>query len=278
MKKRVSLAEQKKIMLEILDYIDKICVKYGIFYSLSGGTLLGAVRHKGFIPWDDDIDVMLTRDNYEKLIYHLEKEPGDYTFLNYPITGYQYVFAKLCSSVTYQKSPNSEINSLGIFVDIFPIDSLPTQSLEREKFVIEVKELQKKAVMADFYSYAGSNTYLKKIVKAFLYFPKFYKLSRQSPMKRRLEALNLKMQEFNGKDTKYVGFVCSRYALTKEKFPKEIFEEYNYYEFEGRKYQGIKDADIYLTQLYGDYMKMPPKDKQVNHDFYKWYWKETVRE
>lgn len=278
MKKKVSLAEQKKIMLEILDYIDKICVKYGIFYSLSGGTLLGAVRHKGFIPWDDDIDIMLTRDNYEKLIYHLEKEPGGYTFFNYPITGYQYVFAKLCSSVTYQRSPNSEMNSLGIFVDIFPIDSLPTQSLEREKFIVEVKELQKRAVMSDFYSYAGSNTYLKKIVKTFLYFPKFYKLSRQSPMKRRLEALNLKMQEFNGKGTKYVGFVCSRYALTKEKFPKEIFEEYSYYEFEGRKYQGIKDADIYLTQLYGDYMKMPSKDKQVNHDFYKWYWKETVRE
>ncbi|GBD80641.1 hypothetical protein TEHAB4_11650 [Tetragenococcus halophilus] len=125
MKKQVSLTEQKKIMLEILDYIDKVCSKYGIFYSLSGGTLLGAVRHAGFIPWDDDIDIMLTRNNYDKLIHQLEKEPGEYTFFNFSVSGYKYVFAKLCSSVTYQRSPSSEIASLGIFIDIFPIDSLP---------------------------------------------------------------------------------------------------------------------------------------------------------
>lgn len=278
MKKQVSSTEQKKIMLEILNYIDKVCSKYGIFYSLSGGTLLGAVRHAGFIPWDDDIDIMLTRNNYDKLIHQLEKEPGEYTFFNFSVSGYKYVFAKLCSSVTYQRSPSSEIASLGIFIDIFPIDSLPTQSVEREKFVKEVNQLQRDATMADFHSYAGSDTYLKKLIKTFLYFPKFYRLSREQAMKKRLEELNLKMQQYNDADTKYVGFVCSRYALTKEKFPREIFEEYSYYEFEGRKYQGIKDADVYLKQLYGDYMQMPPKNKQVNHDFYRWYWREKVEE
>lgn len=278
MRKQVSSTEQKNIMLEILDYIEKVCSKYDIPYSLSGGTLLGAVRHQGFIPWDDDIDIMLTRNNYDKLIYQLEKEPGGYTFLNFSVTGYKYVFAKLCSSITYQKSPNSEIDKLGIFVDIFPIDSLPTQTLEREQFIREIKQAQRNASMSDFYSYAGSDTYLKKIIKKFLYFPRFYRLSRELTMKERLEELNLKMQKYNNVDTKYVGFVCSRYALTKEKFPRGIFEEYSYYEFEGRKYQGIEDADVYLKQLYGDYMQMPPKNKQVNHDFYRWYWREKVEE
>lgn len=275
MKKQLTTAEQREIMLNMMTFIDSICQKNDINYSLSGGTLLGAVRHAGFIPWDDDVDLMLVRSEYEKLVKLLKKEvPKDYKLFDYRSSeNYQYVYAKFCDLRTYQKSPVGEVKELGVFIDIFPIDHQPDDLTKRQAFVTGIHKKAEDAKFASPSAYFGSDKYWKKYVKQLLFFPRHVKLSREKMVGERLSEVDRAMQQYNSRGTNTVGFLCSRYALTKEIFPARIFTNYKKYSFEDREFMGIAAADVYLDQLYPDFMKLPPEKDQLNHDYYRWYWK-----
>ena len=122
-KTKLSLKEIQKIELDILLYLDKVCRENDIKYYLSSGTLLGAIKYQGFIPWDEDIDVIFLREDYNKLIKCFENETGRYKLLSiYNSKDYYYPFAKLVDTKTTLIENSKPINDMGVYIDIVPMD------------------------------------------------------------------------------------------------------------------------------------------------------------
>ena len=140
---KINIVEQKKIMVEILAYFDKVCRQNNINYSLIGGSLIGAIRHQGIIPWDDDIDVILSRDNYLKIIEILEKDDdARFKILTKNNTkDYFFPFPKLVDKRTYvvEHQNLEQISEYGIYIDIFSYNFMPNSQKERTKVVKKIK-------------------------------------------------------------------------------------------------------------------------------------------
>ena len=144
MKKELNLEEIKKALIEMLRYIDEICRKNNIEYSVIAGTMLGAVRHKGFIPWDDDIDIALTKDNYDKLLDVLKNQTGRYQLFTIDKTkNYNFTFAKLVDTKTILIDEKSlrPIENYGLYVDIFCFVNTSDNKLARKHHFNEIKRL-----------------------------------------------------------------------------------------------------------------------------------------
>lgn len=271
---RIDEKEQKSICLEILTYIDMICKKHKINYSLAGGTLLGAVRHKGFIPWDDDIDIVLVREEYEKLIKILKKETAFLLIEPNDIIDYKYSFSKLIKKNTILCKKGlfkSDNKKFGIFIDIFPVDGLP----EGEAELIHrnnIYELSDNVSKSTFY-YAESENYFKTFIKLFAFYPMHRKLNKEGNALYWKKLVDAEMKKYSVFKSKYCGFLLSPYA-NKEKFPSNIFQEYINIEFEGHNFQCIKNYKVYLNQLYGDYMQLPPLEKRTSQHEYIAYWED----
>ena len=146
MKKAMTLKEMQEVQIKILEYIDNICKKNNIEYFLIGGTLIGAVRHHNFIPWDDDIDIALTRENYEKLLIILKKEKHDrYELFDHSVnSSYFYPFAKVVDKRTELiENKFKEIDNYGVYVDIFAINGVPNDKRMQDKYYKKLKNLQR---------------------------------------------------------------------------------------------------------------------------------------
>ena len=271
MKRKITDIERKNIEINILKYITEICDNHNLTYFLGGGTLLGAIRHNGFIPWDDDIDIMMPRNDYDKLRKIMKnKSSSDFLYLEYKEhESYYYPFAKL----VYKKTELIEfecdkLKDMGVYIDIFPIDNVSDDMQENKK-------LFKKYKMYDILlgSYKMSKEELKKnnIVKRILrYILKWY-MSIFNNYKKVLEKMENLGKKYPNSNT--VACITRRY-FEKEIMPKSYIEDFIMAKFEDREYKIPKGYDLYLTKHYGDYMQLPPKEKQVsNHDNIA-YWRE----
>ncbi|OFI48727.1 lipopolysaccharide cholinephosphotransferase LicD1 [Floricoccus tropicus] len=272
--KKMTIEEIRKIQLDMLSYIDSIARENNIEYSLGGGSLLGSIRHKGFIPWDDDIDIMLYRSDYNKLIEELKKSQDDrYSLLHYSTEKNLLSFAKLYDNSTQFISKTDKMHPwTGLFIDIFPMDRLPENEHERLSFMKSVQNNAENLLSTSFPAYASGSKAIYAFARLFLRFPRF--VVYHGKWTERAEILDQLMQKYDNQDVPYIGFTDSRYRA-KEFFPKEIFEEYEDIMFEDVKARKIQDHDRYLKQLYGDsYMELPPENKRENHSYYTWYWKD----
>ncbi|MGV3028766.1 LicD family protein [Streptococcus hyovaginalis] len=272
--KKMTNEEIRKVQLDMMDYLDDFARKNNIEYSLGGGSLLGAIRHKGFIPWDDDIDIMLKRNDYEKLIDALSKEDNsDYKLLHHSTEKNLLPFAKLYSTKTIMQSKTDRMHPwTGLFIDIFPMDQLPESSEQRTAFFKEVHSSTENLLSTSFPEYASGSNAVFAFARLFLRFPRFVKYHGQT--KKMAVETDKVMQRYNGSDSPYIGFADSRYRL-KECFPKELFDEFEDIAFEHLMTRKIKNHHAYLKQLYGaSYMELPPENKRQNHDYYMWYLKE----
>lgn len=273
--KRLSLETQKALELEILLYIDKICRGNQIEYSICGGTMLGAVRHRGFIPWDDDIDIFLIRPEYERLKEILKKDTS-YRLISEEAEGYYYTFSKLVNQDTVLKSTcigDYTIPDLGVFVDIFPIDGVPEQDTEQEEFVEELNGTQERMRTALKDSYYISDRYWKAAVKKILYYPRHRKALKQGMPRQQKEKLLEKVRQYSFEQSRYAGFVLSAYK-SKEIMPSEVFQGTMDMEFEGHKVRCLKQYDIWLSNMFGNYMELPPEKDRISHHPYVAYWKD----
>ncbi|CAM4166392.1 LicD family protein [Streptococcus penaeicida] len=272
--KKMTVLEIRKVQLEMLAYIDKLARENGIEYSLGGGSLLGSIRHKGFIPWDDDIDLMLKRSEYEKLMKLLaSQEHADYKLLHHSVEPNLWPFAKLYHTKSMYQSKTDRIHPwTGIFIDIFPMDKLPETAEEREKFFKKVHNAAANLMCTTYPNYASGSRKLYAFARLVLGFPRFLKYHGQA--KKQAQVADQIMGTYNEQHVPYIGYTDSRYRL-KEFFPVELFSEYEDTPFEQLTVRKIKNDHAYLNQLYGSsYMELPPEDKRENHSYYTWYWKE----
>lgn len=267
-KEKISLEKIKEIQLEILKYIKGICEEHNIKYFLCGGTLLGAVRHKGFIPWDDDIDILLPRNDYMRLI-SLLKDGDKYRCLSsYYNSDYYYSFAKVVDTDTVLiEREEYPIKDLGVFIDIFPIDGLPENKKELKTQFNRVLKYRNRLYFSLMVKCLPASVKWKYGFKYMYWF-----LMKIIGWKRWLKIIERLGTMYKYADSDKVACIVSGYGL-KEIMNKSVFEKVIFLEFEGEKFPAPIGYNEYLTSLYGDYMKLPPIEKRVSHHKFEAFFK-----
>lgn len=251
------------VQAEIMDDIHRVCVKNNLKYYMIGGTALGAVRHKGFIPWDVDIDIAMPREDYERFIEiaNMELIPKlechshktDKVFLSPHI-----LIVLKNSSITFKNDlSDSRIVRSGIYVDILPLDQVP---IDKRRRISHARNLKFIKIMK-YYKYSRiyvGDGMLKKIVK------KTLRLLLSLVSYYRLNEIQQKIaMKYNSlPDTGEICSTLSHYKYEKLCMPKPIFGTPKLYEFEGRMYYGPEKIEDYLTRIFGNYMKFPPANVQ----------------
>ena len=269
--KRVEEQDAKQLQIELLKYAKEICVENDIKYYLAYGTLLGAVRHKGYIPWDDDIDIVLFRDEYEKFIKAVEEDNHEYIKVIHKGNSdcYYGPYAMLVDARTglnhYKVKPEI-LKELGVYIDVFPLDELADMKQAKKILprVYKLKALNNLTLVKDFSSEMGLKAVAKKIV---------------APFARAIghERLCAKIESFahvcrKGKGT-YVADIMWDPRMP-WCIPKEYYDETILLEFEGEMFHAPKRYDEILTQIYGDYMQFPPEDERDSGHHNDFYWRE----
>lgn len=266
MKQKISLEEMKQIELELLKKIDKICKEANVQYYLAGGTLLGAVRHQGFIPWDDDIDLIMKRRDYEKLKEYMKNhEKKGIQLLSYDITeGYYYPFMKIVDTTTVLIEHNVKPYSMGVYIDIFPIDGFPSNKFIGKLHFSKIMFYRKSLSMYQVPEFHTNMRYFKFLKKW------WFQWSQKKGYKYLIQHIEKLATKYEYEDSKLGGCVVHGYGLP-EIVSTDSYKETIYLPFEDEKFPCQKGYDEYLTGLYGDYMKLPPKEKQVTHHHYDLY-------
>lgn len=249
----VSKEEQRKIQLNGLLYIKKLCDENNIKYFLISGTLLGAVKYKGYIPWDDDIDICLFRSDYLRLIEIIEKDHNpDYEVLTiYNTKDYYYPFAKLVSKKTKLLDNAKEIKKMGVFIDVFPIDCFNDDIYNVFRKMHFIRNMCSKRMRIKNSNNSGTKVRFKFIKDIIYNIVDIISL----PLGYRYWALKLDNMLSKYNNGKYVDTLYFDEVL---KFDKCLFEKQAEYEFEGYKFTSIENYDKYLKMVYGDYWLEPP--------------------
>lgn len=257
----VQLTNLKVRLLEIMIEFDRICRHNNIDYSIAFGTLLGAVRHKGFIPWDDDVDVIMTRKDYMNLMEVFNKQ-ADKRFEFVCVEnnkGFSAPFGKIIdkSTILTQIGHHSDKIDLGVYIDVFPFDWVPADPVLQKKLFKKAEFRQR---MWNFSANNfGKHSILIKMIRGFL---------NHTPLARNLAVKTNKWAASNRYEGKVLAAVTMGVNMHKETMDPVDMHDLVEYEFEGVKFLGLKKSDFYLTQWYGDYMQLPPVEKRVsNHNF-----------
>lgn len=264
----INLAELKVIQMDVLEVVDKFCTENNIHYSLACGSLLGAIRHKGYIPWDDDIDIYMLREDYERFIRifpdelnhikvaSIEREPK-----------WNRAYAQAYDNRTVMDEYANTPIKVGVYIDIYPIDNVPDSDAEWLRYnklrrsLIRTYELKYIPIRWD-----------RSIVKNIILILGKTLLSPFSS--RRLAMLiNRFAQIHNGKGYSR-SFECVQGMLQKRPFKSSLMTEFIRTQFEDRQFMIMKDYDAYLSNGYGNYMQLPPKEKQITHHQFEAYWLE----
>ncbi len=246
--------------LEMLVEVDRICRKYHIAYSLDGGTLLGAVRHDGFIPWDDDADIIMLHRDYERFYKACKKElDTERFFLQDYRTDSQYLwgFAKMRRNhTTFLREGQEHVKChTGVCIDIFYCDNVPDGFLLRRLHYFCCFCIRKGQ-----YSMVGKNTEKSRFLRA------WYSLLSKIPRNVWFRLLEMLAQATNRKQTKLVRHVTypfprkCRFGMS-----RKYFDAYIDKEFEGHSFKIFKQYDRYLKMLYGDYRELPPPEERQVH-------------
>lgn len=247
----------KKIQLEMLIDFDKVCKKHNLNYFLFGGTLLGAVRHGGYIPWDDDIDVVMPRDDLDKLEQIAQREFNDNYFfqnvntdINYPLGIYK--LRKNNTLFVEMAAGNNSHN--GIYIDIFPLDKVDASDVAKID-----KRSKKIKLLTTVISYKCGFDYNFKFKTKFLC--SIISLLGLKHLKRvRHKLMTL---DNNRDDIKTYTVYPSNYGWKKQLLEYDIYFPPSQISFEGVMFNAPNNTTDYLKNVYGDYMRLPPEEKRV---------------
>lgn len=266
---RMELKDVQKEALKILLSFVRVCDENNLIYYISGGTYLGAVRHHGFIPWDDDVDVAMPRKDYNKFLEIAEKElPEGYT-INH--------FTRNKKSMYYvPKIENSKIKLLSriareekevdLWIDVFPLDGLPDNKFIRKLHCLHLLILRGEYKLSFFDQLVNyRNTDRPWYENAVISVAKKIDLGKLFDSYKIMLKLDKTLSKYDFYEStdimNFMGSYKFRSIMNREK----IYAEGSYYDFEGYQFHAPKDYDTYLKQIYGDYMKLPPEEKRNWH-------------
>lgn len=243
--------------------IKRICDENNIKYFIIAGTLLGAVRHGGFIPWDDDMDIGMLREDYEKFLKIAKKDLGDDFFLQTPETDKSYGlnFAKvlLKGTMLMEESTASNNAKKGIFVDIFPFDVAPLNEADRESHNKKTYFYRRLLLAKRNYNIAGKKEYVKRIVYFILKIMSVF-FSHDGLVKK----LDSEITRYNNQKTDDIVNIGGAYGYKKETIKADWVRETVEIPFEDMTISAPIEYIKYLETFYGDYMTPPPEDKRYN--------------
>lgn len=263
----MSFDEMKSVQINILQVIHNFCEEHDIRYSMACGTLLGAVRHKGYIPWDDDIDIYLLREDYERLMSEFPKQ-----FNNIRIASlsrdptWEYAYAKAYDERTYVRETAVINKSIGVNIDIYPIDRVPEEKRKWKRYNLKRKIIHK-AYYVKFLKFNKDRLFFKNlfhIVAKLLLLP----LS----LRKIAVFINKFAQKYNDTTSPLV-FESIQGWRVKNPFLRQSMQEVIDMPFENKVFKGMKGYDDYLKAAYGKYMELPPVEKRVNHHTFLPFWK-----
>lgn len=269
--KEMSIKEIQSASLPVLLEFHNFCVKHKIKYSLAGGTLIGAIRHKGFIPWDDDIDVIMPRHEYERFC-KLYQDGKEYCLFS-PEKGNSYLpFSRLCDmALTLVKCPvvwTRKNISTGIWIDIFPEDGMP-ESIDKRK-----SSMQKSAEILDCIVKLRCSINKSFMISTRLKYLLLALIKGGISIRRLLKRHKRLATTIDFRESIHFGNFTFRGYSEKEFFHTEDFLETVLVDFEGYNFFALKGYDRHLRELFGDYMQLPPEEKRVNnHSEHKYFWK-----
>jgi lipopolysaccharide cholinephosphotransferase len=254
------LRQAQKVMLYIMKAIHRVCEEYQIHYWLDYGTLLGAIRHDGFIPWDDDMDICMMREDYDRFCQVAPKALGEAFFLQTPESDPSFLgmYAKVRLNGTLWQEASaarSQVNHLGLFVDIFPMDAMPKCRLAQRWTAFFYDQVLNGIKDYKAFGKAGKTfgkTLLKRVLSPFFTISGIQRL--QLAKLKRLQALQA--------TSPYVSKLCmdcKRDICLRKKLVSRVLHS-----FEDTSFYVPAEAHERLQYLFGDYMKLPPEDKRYN--------------
>lgn len=249
----------QKAQLEMLIEVDRICKKNGISYNIIAGTLLGAVRHGGYIPWDDDADVAMLRSEYDRFVTACRNDLDTerFYFQDHRLTeGYRWGYGKLRRKDTIFLREHQEHMPYeqGVFIDIFPLDCVPNG-----KFGRTVKNFECFLIRKMLWAKVGKKAD-RDPVKRTVY--SLLDLIPEKTAKGFLDRLIIKASRIN---TDWVRILMFPTPNSEYGYRRKWYTEISEYIFEGHSFTGIKERDEYLSFKYGEYMKLPPESERKTH-------------
>lgn len=263
MKAITDIKELRGIQLDLLEEIHRFCQEHHIVYYLSSGTLLGAVRHGGYIPWDDDIDLYMPRESYERFVKEYTDTEGKFTLMEPRRSNhYFYTFAKLTDSRTMMVEDSYTSYPIGVYVDIFPLDYV-TECLWKRRWIFWLKR-KLFCIYADkclplLVDYSPWHVFKRGVCQLMPV--------RASVLRKWLMDL-----AFHKQPTRWVCNMTEVGPSVKGCFPAECVTEDVDIIFEGKCFKTMKGFTEYLSRTYGDYMKLPPENQRQIHHF-EAYWR-----
>ena len=265
----ISLEEYKAVLSKLHTYILKIateikrlCDKHGLDYFLIGGSLLGAVRHKGFIPWDDDMDIGLLREDYERFLQVCKTELGDDFELitAESVENFGLPFCKIQlkgTALLEENAPHYNCGN-GIFVDVFPIDKIPDSALGKK--IHKTESAFFRIALLKKCGYSIENTTKPTLKRRIIY--AYADIHSKQYLVKKMTRVATK---HNRRNTKICYNTGTSYSYAKEVFPTELLScDLQELPFEGVLFKCPQHPEIILEMLYGDYLSLPPEEKRYN--------------
>ena len=256
----LSIDEMHLYILNMFKALDRACKKYNITYFLSGGSAIGAIRHGGFIPWDDDADIMMPRKDFERFVRIFSKAKGRYKVASvYDNKNWTFPFARMWDDDTKIVYDNLNEASTGIFIDIYPMDGVPSSKLLTKLHYKRMKALYVllNAAIRKRFKDDEHYIFIKKILAVFA------GAIGQGRICRHINRI-AKRRDFE--KSEYVGCSVLSHYMEKEKFPRSDFESQRYVKFEDTYMPVPNGCENYLHALYGDFMKEPDeKGRESEH-------------
>lgn len=262
------LKAKQKLLLVLLSQFHDFCEDNGLIYNIFGGTMLGAVRHKGIIPWDDDIDVTMPRPDYDMFLKLMREHKSDnFELYAYPMKNYIYPYAKLGmkDTVLHEEIVRKKYNKLSVNIDIFPNDGYP----DDESIIDIYNQYEQKIILCSYKLKTPRNPIKRGMFEARRLYASFKGVKYF--LKKQIDLITKKSIN----DSEYI--ICQGAGWgTKGRLKKDVYYDRILYDFNGLKVWGIKDYHEHLVNLYGDYMTPPPKEKQnCPHDS-AWFVSEAI--
>ena len=268
----IEIQQYKERVLGVAEQFISFCDRHNLRYFGIAGTAIGAIRHGGFIPWDDDMDFVMPRPDYERMISLRDQIDSNLDLLNYDITpNYPCSYVKLCDrNSSLLISPRVRC-MMGAFIDIFPLDGLPSEDVETNiKYFTEYLKIRSKAIsISNFYLFKDYYHSLFRLdiqdILSHLRSDLYHLFHKPNVWFRKGEEM-LKHNCFE--NSKYIAYFGTNYG-PRVISPRSWFSDYFQVSFEGLIIRLPIGIDEYLHQVYGNYMELPPKEKQVTrHSYY----------